>query len=143
MKNIEELDLGKVQSIIEESSTIDRNNMDKMLETHSARYEYVTRFLPDLKNLLNSTKMERNEKKADLYLQNRMEKEKRGEKFTEAMLEALVTVHPEYRELNRKVLELEYKVSIIDRGWEVFRSREAAMKIMAQLYADQYWTISS
>ena len=140
--DIHDMDLPRIQQIITEAAeTVDRSNLDKILETHTAQFEYVTRYYPMLQADAIKIKREKEEVYAGMYVKIRQEKEVRSEKFTETLLNSLVILTPEYKDVSTRLGEADMKLKIIDRGFAVFKARETAIMQLISLYKSEYWAL--
>ena len=124
----------------ENDLSIDQGNLDK---------EWIkqpTLFMAYLKeSIIASTKVTRAKENLDMvrsevYLSTRQIREARGEKFTEAVLEAEVKSSKEYKEASDEYIDLLEKSKILEAAVRVFEHKKSALENMVKLHIAGYYS---
>lgn len=119
------------------------HNLEEILQTHPTDFQLATEELPNLRHEMTSKKLAVEKLENELYLIVKEELTKKGEKFTEGVVLANVKTYPEYIKAQKEWLDARREYDKIEHLKEVFYSREQSIKLLAQLFQSQYWSLSN
>jgi len=123
--------------VIRKILEVDKLNLDSICETQPSLFYELTKKLPDLWLKQATLKSKLSEIKSDLYI----EYKKNSEKVTEKNLEALIFSDERYKQAEKEYLEARAEYLQADLLKEAMLQRKDSIKILADLYASEYFSI--
>jgi hypothetical protein len=122
---------------------IDRNDLDTALMEQPDAYWRVSEAYVMACSRRDEIKMERDQAMAELDRQFRQEAEKAGDKLTEKSLQSQIDLSPKIIDYRKKYARACLQADLLAGMKESYRDRSGALRELAQLFASNYFTVST
>ena len=120
---------------------IDKHNLDGELEKISAYFDCLSELLPEYSKYRDFYHEQCKFIWSELDEEIRLNYENLGKKVTEKMIENEIIRNEVYRECKKHFLKFKYLTEVIEAMLNSFRMRKSNIDLLAQLYAQGYWSM--